>query len=271
MTSIKRMYGAWSALPGREVEALGVSIGPFSSPDDESSVVAYLRRHKRVVVRDWKSKAIADRHGVRVSMGGDIAALHPSFTNADRRHGNQVRDPDSSQFRIAIVPHAVSSDSFQAYMTGIVEFTEEVSRKFAVSVRVLCLNSHADVGDRNIAERVVEELTERGYVATMFTHSTASLGDSIEELRRAHGVISTRLHGSIAAYLLGVPFVSLNYHEKCSEFCEDVGVPQELRVGPASGPESYRVAALALVSGAASPSMSPGVYVERASNAYFAE
>ena len=44
-------------------------------------------------------------------------------------------------------------------------------------------------------------------------------------------MLSVRLHGAITAYLCGVPFALLEYHRKCTDFLEDIGQAEELRIG----------------------------------------
>ena len=44
----------------------------------------------------------------------------------------------------------------------------------------------------------------------------------LRRIRRAHLVVSLRLHGAVFAASYGVPFVSLGYHPKCQDFAESV-------------------------------------------------
>lgn len=47
----------------------------------------------------------------------------------------------------------------------------------------------------------------------------------LDAVRRAHLVISLRLHGAVFAAAFGVPFVSLSYRPKCRDFAASMEVP----------------------------------------------
>jgi polysaccharide pyruvyl transferase WcaK-like protein len=47
-------------------------------------------------------------------------------------------------------------------------------------------------------------------------------------MARCEAIVSMRLHGIIFAYLLGIPFISLEYDQKNRNFCESIGYPKEL-------------------------------------------
>jgi hypothetical protein len=49
---------------------------------------------------------------------------------------------------------------------------------------------------------------------------------SMVPLRTSHYLISMRYHGIIFACQSGIPFVSLSYEQKNTNFCKDIGLPQ---------------------------------------------
>jgi polysaccharide pyruvyl transferase WcaK-like protein len=46
------------------------------------------------------------------------------------------------------------------------------------------------------------------------------------------GIIAERLHTSIYAYTLGVPFAIIPYHSKCTAFAKDIGLPEACLLTP---------------------------------------
>ena len=50
------------------------------------------------------------------------------------------------------------------------------------------------------------------------------------EIGRCDAFISARLHGAIVAYLQGVPFTIIDYHPKCNDFADDVGLDASQRI-----------------------------------------
>ena len=49
-------------------------------------------------------------------------------------------------------------------------------------------------------------------------------------MRSFRVVISMRLHASIFSYLAETPFISLNYHSKCSGWCAQIGAPKASQI-----------------------------------------
>lgn len=52
--------------------------------------------------------------------------------------------------------------------------------------------------------------------------AACELADMVQRIRRAHLVVSLRLHGAVFAAANGVPFVSLGYRPKCRDFARSV-------------------------------------------------
>jgi polysaccharide pyruvyl transferase WcaK-like protein len=53
---------------------------------------------------------------------------------------------------------------------------------------------------------------------------------SLKDISSSDLFFSVRLHGAISAYLLEVPFLLVEYHEKCKDFLDYIGFDKENRI-----------------------------------------
>ena len=87
---------------------------------------------------------------------------------------------------------------------------------------------------------------------------------------RSDLVISMRLHGAVLAYLLGVPFALNEYHQKCTDFCDDIGQLGHRRWPRLSPHPDPTTLVLGLLS-EEPVGFQPSKYVERALRTYLWE
>ena len=138
----------------------------------------------------------------------------------------------SNQIGISLLPWRFQKG------TGTLEGDLDFARNLGISLRKvtrnmnrgvtffsLCLNPASD--DRLMATAFAEGYGEEGL--THFQHT----GDPIrtyKEIKSTGHFISMRLHGSILAFTAEVPFLQLEYHQKCSDFAETIGLSDQQRL-----------------------------------------
>ncbi|MBE4694404.1 polysaccharide pyruvyl transferase family protein [Brevibacterium casei] len=197
--------------PRHSFEALGVSVGPFSSPVDGRDVVRALRGFDRVVVRDEESLQRLDG---RAEFGGDLAALNRRFAPGRGRTGR------TQEGRITICPSRAAN-------VPAADLAEDVATALGAhdgEITVLALNSHPRLGDLDAANAVAARLHAKGAQVRVLDYGDIGIEGVIAVLRSSALVWTQRLHGAIAAYLLGVPFAIVDHHEKCGAFARDIGL-----------------------------------------------
>lgn len=242
-------------IPGRRMEALGVSVGPYLAKIDQSDVGALLGRLDRLVVRD---RASLDRAPNAV-LGGDLAALAPAawFTA-----------PTSD--RVVICPSAAAG---QADAATFVAAATEAAGKVAGKVRqihVLSLSTGPSLSDLALSAQIAANIRRAGQAEVhLADFATLGVAGTLALLSGARAVWSARLHAAVVAYLAGVPFLLAGHHEKCTEFGADIGLDPD-RLLPADGSSMARVGADTLT-GDPSVTMTPAEYRARAGRAYFKE
>lgn len=243
-------------------EALGVSVGPFTSEDEERDVIAALHTFDRVVVRDQES---VDRLDGTCVLGGDLASLSRRFELQPRRtgvHSNASADtsagPKGHQdgTRLTICPSAAAGDTAAQIIAGLTTSLAgiepgpqagstpgsqaapgggAVRPEAGIEITVLALNAHPRLGDGELVRQVASGLQNLGLRVGIVDYGRVGLTGVVEVLRDSDLVWSQRLHGAIAAYLLGVPVAVIDHHEKCGAFARDIGLDPRFLVTDFSG------------------------------------
>jgi polysaccharide pyruvyl transferase WcaK-like protein len=135
-----------------------------------------------------------------------------------------------------------------------------------LQVDVFSLNGHPVHGDEALAADLQLRMRDRGVVATLRPYRGQDPLATVREIGRCDAFISARLHGAIVAYLCGVPFAIVDYHPKCRDFADDIGLPPELRItSKQHGVEAFAAAVTTMLNDAdASPRVSPHLYAQQA-------
>ena len=95
------------------------------------------------------------------------------------------------------------------------------------TLKVFIINGNESFGDTDPTNELLAAVDPKRYSIYPYTPNIKSTWD---EISRCDFMISTRLHASIFACYANVPFVLIEYHRKCSDFLDDVGQHQALRV-----------------------------------------
>lgn len=90
------------------------------------------------------------------------------------------------------------------------------------TVRLFTFNKKDEESERAFIDEARGRLSD--FVDTDVL-SYATPRHTLEEIERCDAMIAMRYHGSMMAYLAGVPQVVLGYHEKCIALARDIGCP----------------------------------------------
>ena len=212
------------------VQALGVSVGPFSSPRARQEVAEYLADFERVVIRDdsWKhldqdrpagtdpgeSSAQQTASATRpLAQGGDLAALSPLIAQVSA----------TSREGLVVCPSAAAEGDVELLAQQVMQAREALlTRGRSARVRLLALNGHPRWGDLELVRQLAASLRELGVDSEASSFLDLGLEATVTALTSADLVLSQRLHGAIVAYLSGGRFVMIDHHPKCRAFVEDV-------------------------------------------------
>lgn len=210
--------------------AVGVSVGPFNSMADEKAVVKYLKSLEFLALRDSRSYEYTSSLDLPYNpiKAFDLAALLPLVY---QKKMSVVKDSEIKTVGLSIC-------NYESYTGGNVEkeekrnnyFKELVSRlakETRVRFKVFIINGHTKMGDLKVSKDLVENIDPERVEIVPYLENVEK---TWKEISKCDIMISTRLHASIFACYANVPFMLLEYHQKCSDFLEDVGQAQMYRL-----------------------------------------
>src|SRR6185295_4009802 len=103
------------------------------------------------------------------------------------------------------------------------EMLRGLARLVDYELVMLAFNGHPRNGDIELANTLADDL------APVVPCRVVSYDDDVPSLLAAvascDAVLAMRLHAGIFAYASGVPFALIDYHPKCREFADSVGLP----------------------------------------------
>lgn len=220
-------------LPG-VTAALGISLGPYRNAEAEKSTISYLRTLDYLALRDSRSYELAKSYNLarQPVLAFDLAALLPDMYGKQNTLGATKRN---------VV--GVSVCNYERYVGGDTEkerlrmiFLQElvalVGQSMDVHFRFFVFNGHPDNGDEEATAMLVSALPSRA------TFDIVPYSGDVERtfglINECDIVVAVRLHAAVFACFGGTPFFLVEYHQKCSDFLDDVGQAGANRVGDGS-------------------------------------
>jgi polysaccharide pyruvyl transferase WcaK-like protein len=206
---------------GVPVSAIGVSLGPFRSVQDEKRAKRYLKRMDFIAVRDRASLDVAKGLGLGESIEytGDLAGVLPLFWG---------ENPSQERQRlIGFSPCALLNAPARAkhFCDWFVQKMVRVREHSDLGACVINLNNHPVVGDGWLCRYVTEKLGEHEVPVTSASCHGLGLEGTWRLIASLSKYVTVRLHGAVTAYATGTPFLLINYHQKCDDFLDDIAHP----------------------------------------------
>lgn len=257
-----------------QLAAVGVSVGPFPDPAAEASAAEFVRQFSYLSVRDRRSYELALRMGLEPILheGRDLAGLLNTLV--------PLHEPPRSRmnlraWRVGLAPcqYSVRDDhpapTPEQWHEAAVEGLKRIAAHVPVQVAVFSLNGHAHHGDEALAVDLQHRLRDAGLQAEVRRYRGDPIA-TVHAIRGCDAFISARLHGAIVSYLCGVPFAMVDYHPKCRDFADDIGLPEVLRInGAAHDATAFtRVLEMFMNESGAHARLSPDVYALEAQDIF---
>lgn len=217
-------------LAGRKnSRCIGVGIEPFSSVKDEKACAKFLNECGFIGLRDEQSYRLAK------SLSPD-ANLHLTFDLAP----TMLLHPRYPLKRIETqgIMFNFCQKAIDAF--GSVDEKEESARiDLAVKTITNCwadlgeplflldFNGHEKFGDQHVHQKILDRLP----TSIDITHVPYDPNPYrvLQKIAGFKAVVAMRLHASIMSFMSNTPCISINYHKKCTSWCEQVGVPMAYR------------------------------------------
>ncbi|GFO55072.1 polysaccharide pyruvyl transferase CsaB [Geomonas sp. Red276] len=257
LTALRRVQEAACALRLARFAALGISFGPFENTGHERRCVEFLKRFEYIATRDMASHRALESYRLpaKLAAGRDLAGLIPLL--------HEPAPAPSSRPVLGVAPCNFLKPGVGELHDELFAAVETFAAGRDLLVRCFVLNSHPRFGDDELADRLIGRLSARGVEVEGASLSEGTL-HVWDRIASCHLMASVRLHGAVAAYLAGVPFLMVEYHDKCGEFVADVGQPEVLRVGRGDATRERILRALEEGLAAPPPSLSPQEYARQA-------
>ena len=218
-----------------QLAAVGVSVGPFESPAAEESSRIFISELSYLAVRDHRSYELAMEMGAgdRLHRGRDLAGLLPMLIPLSQRPPLPAR---GEALRIGIAPCRYSprpgydAPAAQTVQNSLVQSLKGLDKDYKLQVDVFSLNEHPVHGDVALSQNLLRELSAHGISARHVRYLHCDPIAAARAIGQCDVYVSTRLHGAIVAYMLGVPFMIVEYHPKCTDFADDIALPASRRI-----------------------------------------
>ena len=218
-----------------QLAAIGVSVGPFDDAVTQESAKAFISQLSYLAVRDRRSYELAVEMGLgeRVHRGRDLAGLLPMLLPPSERP--RLPAP-GERLRIGVAPCRYSprpgypTPEAKALQDTLIEELKSLNSRYRLQVEIFSLNGHSLHGDMELAQSWQEALAAQGVPARQIRYLHCDPITTAQAIGECDVFISTRLHGAIVAYMLGVPFMIVEYHPKCADFADDIALPASRRI-----------------------------------------
>lgn len=250
--------------------AVGISIGPFEGARDEQNAANFLENFSYISVRDKRSYDCALAMGLEdmVHSGRDLAGLIglvlPNAATQKMRGLSCIGVSLCNYSEGAGYAAPKKGTLSNALATAISAWRAGTAR-----VYILVLNEHSEKGDRELSKNFQVCLAARGVDAEIVSYRKLGLIETINKMKECDAIISARLHGAIVAYMLGIPFAIVDYHSKCADFADDVGLSDVQRITASrSSAEDLATTIDAILNRCSQPVLNRAIYAQEAAGIF---
>jgi polysaccharide pyruvyl transferase WcaK-like protein len=206
--------------------AVGVGIGPFESLKAEKVCAKFLNECGFTGVRDQQSLSIAQTiaPNANVKLTFDLAPLmlchQTKCLVSIERNGimfnfcQQAIDPFGN----------VNNDNEQNRIDMAVLAIEQTWQQTQEPIFLVDFNNHSQFGDFRIHQQIMLRIS----TDVPITHIAYDPNPFkvLQRIASFKATVSMRLHSAIMSFMANTPALSINYHEKCRNWCEQIGMPK---------------------------------------------
>lgn len=208
--------------------ALGVSVGPFRNRTDERQIREFLKRFGSISLRDRASYERSDAMSLDLPLrqAFDLAVLAPDRVPCPLPRGTRSRPRLGVALRPFESIEGGNIETERVRVLRVLETLRAVAKLIDFELVLLAFNCHPTKGDVDLANMMADEL--EAVVPSSVVSYEGDVPSMLSAVAACDAVLAMRLHAGVFAYASGVPFAFINYHPKCQEFADSVGLPQSL-------------------------------------------
>jgi polysaccharide pyruvyl transferase WcaK-like protein len=246
------------------ISAIGVSVGPFKSSRDREAAKEFIDSLVYLSVRDEASVSEVKRLDVAtdVHLYNDLAGCVP-LPECQPHERNAVLGVSVCRYEsLNGLDTSVENARNTAIFKGVCLFALETD----IEVKVFILNEDQVKGDVDLSERLLSYLLKQGVRAKIIRYLSPK--ESLKEISNCKIFLSVRLHGAIAAYLLNLPFLLVEYHKKCKDFLDHIEFDNSSRLHAYANDPNEILDKLKKISHSRPYNLEPLEYVARAEKTF---
>ncbi len=206
----------------RRILFVGVSLGPLDTSTGRRLASDILSQADFVSVRDEPSIELAQELGVSdVMQHFDLASLLFSEWPQPESQSSTVH---KIVVGLSLVPAEYSSihGNDEEVIAEAVSIVQHVLSVEGARIRLFVFSSRDDAAlTAEVASQIPD--SDRVDVVPYCSNPVAI----VQQMACCTHFIGMRLHACVLAYMLGLPFVMVNYHPKCAGFHQSVGLADD--------------------------------------------
>jgi polysaccharide pyruvyl transferase WcaK-like protein len=216
------------ALAGREQSrCAGVGLGPFTSVGAEKACAKFLSECGFIGLRDKQSydmaKDLCPQANVKLTF--DLAPT--MLCNTKNTFVELERSGIMFNFCQQAIDAYGNTDNKIEFrrIQSAVDIIERIWSETREPIYLVDFNAHYYFGDFQIHRKIIDQLNQNIPV----THIQYD-PNPFRVLQRIAGFkasVCMRLHASILSFMAKTPSLSINYHIKCKNWCEQIGMSEE--------------------------------------------
>lgn len=206
--------------PRKPAVGVSLSLGPFESSKAEELCRSLVERLDSISLRDQVSYDKVCSWGLehKAVRTIDIAANSLESSANISLESRDHNESTPSRIGISLVTKNISKSKRELYK----ELVRKLSQNYE-SVVLLNLCDSEVFGDEKVLGEIAKEVDADNVDLVSYR---GGVEDFNAKLLECDFIIGERLHSIIAAFFLGIPFISISYHEKCRSFFKETGLPE---------------------------------------------
>ncbi|CDU10776.1 hypothetical protein VCR31J2_2260043 [Vibrio coralliirubri] len=220
---LKNVQLTLAKLLGIKTCSIASGLGPVTTREGHSLFERLIPKIGAIQVRDKASLDIVEQYKSKEQL------VYKSYDPAIRlvtdmeNNGALIKDSDTINIGVSFAAsrgsNYIDRESFISDLFASVKQLQSAllkNQKITISLIQMCDR------DENNDLDLMGELIDNSLIETRILYYTTNTISYIDKFRNFDYVIAERLHASIIAYSLNIPFLVLPYHSKCLDFCEAV-------------------------------------------------
>jgi len=238
-TSPKNLISFLAKSQKLNIGGIGVSLGPFKSDKDFEYIKEILQYFKFLVLRDKTSYNLALNMDLpyRPVLGADLAFLLPKFISLSdysiNKNSNRLKNKKTIGISLCHYERYITSGDINnenRREDKIFELFNILKNDNNIEFNFFIINGHHKTGDRDITDEFIKKLSLKKERYKLIDYNPDTIG-VISKLVECDLIFSVRLHSAIFSATQNIPSLLVEYHQKCADYLDDIGVADKWRIG----------------------------------------